>query len=110
MSYRQITPEERYTLATLRKQVPAVSCAAIARLMVRHRSTISRELKRNSARHDGAYRPSKAQERTNGRRSRSRRNSHFSATDWTMIEGQLRDHLSPEQISGRLQREGILAI
>lgn len=110
MRYHQITPDERYTLATLRKQVPALSCANMARLMGRDRSTISREVKRNSARYDGAYRPSIAQERTNGRRSRSRRNSHFSATEWTMIEGQLRAHLSPEQISGRLRREGVLEI
>jgi IS30 family transposase len=79
-------------------------------MMGRHRSTISREVKRNSARHDDAYRPSKAQERTNGRRSRSRRNSHFSGDDWMMVEDRLREHLSPEQISGRLRREGLLEI
>ena len=110
MSYHQITPVERYTLAALRTQVPMPSCAAIARMMGRHPSTISREVKRNSARHDDAYRPSKAQERTNGRRSRSRRNSHFTASDWAMVEDRLREHLSPEQISGRLRREGLLEI
>src|SRR6266508_3548952 len=74
MSYHQITPAERYTLGALRKQ--GYSNAEIARITDRHRSTIGREFQRNCAKHDGAYRHSKAQERTNGRRSRSRRNSH----------------------------------
>src|SRR5437762_14244560 len=62
MRYHQITPAERYTLATLRKQVPRPSCAEIAELMGRHRSTIWRELHRNCSRHDGGYRTGRAQE------------------------------------------------
>lgn len=110
MTYHQITPEERYTLATLRRQAPPMSGAAIARILGRHRSTISRELRRNSARFDGAYRHTKAQERTNGRRSRSRRNSQFDSRDWTRIESLLYEYLSPEQISGRLRRDGVLSV
>ena len=67
MTYHQITPEERYTLGVLRKQ--GYSNAEMARVTGRHRSTIGREFRRNCARHDGAYRPTTAQERTNGRRS-----------------------------------------
>src|ERR1051326_3408400 len=48
LHYHQITPGERYTLATLRRQVPRLSQAEMARLMDRHPSTISRELRRNS--------------------------------------------------------------
>ena len=109
MRYHQITPEERYTLATLRKQTPSPSNAAMARLLGRHRSTIMREFRRNCARFDGAYRPSKAQERTNGRRSRSRRNC-FTKDDWTLIETLLGQLLSPEQISGRLREQDLLGV
>lgn len=108
MRYHQITPAERYTLGVLRKQ--GCSDAEIARAMGRHRSTIGREFSRNHSHHDGAYRHSVAQERTNGRRRRSRRQSHFGASEWELIETLLRDKLSPEQVSGRLRQLGVLEI
>lgn len=110
MRYHQITPAERYTLATLRKQVPALSVAAIARLMNRHRSTISRELARNGSRRDGVYRTRHAQDEANRRRWRSGRNQRFISADWELVVCLLREGLSPEQISGRLRLEGRLAI
>ena len=110
MRYHQITPEERYRLAALRTQRPSLSNAEIARQLGRHPSTIGRELRRNAAMHDGAYRPSKAQERTNGRRSRTRRGSVFTARQWMLVEDLLVEGWSPEQISGRLRRDGTLRI
>src|SRR5438132_1491158 len=110
LHYHQITREERYTLATLRKQEPKLSNVAIARLMDRDPSTISRELRRNSTPYDGAYRPSRAQEQANGRRSRSRRNSRFGDEQWQMVEQLLRADFSPEQISGRLRCDQVLRI
>jgi len=108
MTYHQITPGERYMLSALRKQ--GLSDAAIARALGRHRSTIGREICRNTTHADGYYRPEHAQDATNGRRSRSRRNSHFSAADWATIESLLAQWLSPEQISGRLRLEAVLDI
>src|SRR5215217_4926778 len=84
MSYRQLTPEERYMLAALRRQGSTKS--EIARSLGRHRSTVGREVRRNSCALDGRYRVSKAQERTQGRRSRSRRNSRITARDFATVD------------------------
>jgi transposase, IS30 family len=108
MKYHQITSEERYMLSRLRVQ--GFSQAAIARWMQRHPSTISRELRRNRTMHDGRYRVEKAIEKANGRRSRSRRNQRFTATDLRRVEQLLNQQWSPEQISGHLRRTGRLRI
>lgn len=110
MLYHQITPAERYTLATLRKQTPALTSKEIARLLGRDRSTIYRELRRNTTHRDGSYRPFRAQEAANGRRRRSRKHSQFTAEQWTCIEHLLRADLSPEQVSGWLARHRLLRI
>lgn len=108
MTYRQLSPEERYMLAALRRQ--GLNKSQIARSLGRHRSTVGRELRRNSTRADGHYRAFTAQERTNGRRSRSRRNRHFTAEDFAAVEELLRRQWSPEQVAGHLARTGRLSI
>jgi len=101
MTYHQITSGERYMISALRKQ--GCSVGEVARQLQRHRSSIGRELRRNACRH-GWYRPSVAIERTNGRRSRSRRNRRFSLADLTRVEALLAEKWSPEQIAGYLRR------
>jgi IS30 family transposase len=64
MTYRQLTPEERYMLAALRRQ--GLNQAEIDRSLGRHRSTVCREVRRNSTRADGRYRAFTAPERANG--------------------------------------------
>jgi transposase, IS30 family len=108
MMYCQLPPGERYMLAALRKQ--GLNQSKIAASLDRHRSTISREVKRNSSQSDGHYRPSKAQERTNGRRSRSRRNLRFTVQDFARVDDLLRRQWSPEQVAGCLRRQGQLTI
>ena len=108
MSYRQLTPEERYMLAALRRQ--GCNQAEIARALGRHRSTVCREVSRNSSRSDGHYRPFTAQERTQGRRSRSRRNQRFTARDFALVDELLCRQWSPEQVAGHLARSGLLSI
>jgi IS30 family transposase len=95
-------------LAALRRQ--GLNQSQIARSLGRHRSTVCREVGRNSTRADGHYRAFTAQERTNGRRSRSRRNRRFGAGDIALIDELLRRQWSPEQVAGHLARSGQLSV
>lgn len=104
----QITLEERYAIAVLKKR--GLSVRAIARELARAPSTISRELSRNRTRHDGAYRYELADSYARTRRSRSRRNTRFSKDDWDLVEQLLSLQWSPEQISGWLKLQGMLSI
>src|SRR5260370_30153572 len=108
MTYRQITYAERYTLGLLRQG--GLTPAAIARVLGRHRSTIGREVRRNQAHSDGSYRSPLADWYARGRRSRSRRNRRFSASDWERIQALVREDWSPEQVAGRLRLDQELAI
>ena len=108
MKYHQITSEERYTIATLMQE--GFNQSEIAEALGRHRSSISRELRRNISRYDNCYRPFVASHRTRARRSGSRRNTRFAADDFRIVERLIRKDWSPEQIAGRLRLEGTLSI
>lgn len=100
--YSQLTERERYTVAVLRRE--GRSMRGIARALDVAPSTISRELKRNRCHAtDGAYRPSKAQERTNGRRRRSRQVKQHAPAVYQWLEAQLLEkQWSPQQLASLL--------
>lgn len=108
--YSQLTQSERYTLGALDRH--GMSGRAIARIMGRSPSTISRELRRNACHAtDGAYRPSKAQERTNGRRRRSRQGKRHAPWVYQMVEELLEEEQwSPEQIAHWVAGSGVACI
>ena len=108
--YSQLTQGERYTLGVLNRH--GLTGRDIARIMGRDPSTISRELRRNACHAtDGAYRPSKAQERTNGRRRRSRRVKQHEPGILEAIEELLRsEQWSPEQIANWLADNNVARI
>lgn len=87
-----------------------MSQAATARHLGRSTSTISRELGRNRRSADGHYRAAHAQSNYDARKRRARRGSRFDWGDWYTVEKLLRQDLSPEQVAGRLKREGRLSI
>jgi IS30 family transposase len=93
MRYHQITLDERIAISTLRKE--GLCPAAIARRLGRHRSTISRELQRNSCAYDGNYRFTKAQRRTNGRRWRTRRGLQHTTEQYRCVEGLVGQEVQP---------------
>ena len=107
MKYRQLTSHDRYILGALKTQ--GLPVQQIAQILGFHRSTIYRELERNSCHlTDGAYRPSKADRRTRARRRRSRRNRHYGEADFYLVRNFLRKKWSPEQIIGHIRRFGLM--
>src|SRR5258706_11526758 len=108
MAYRQLSTEERYQIAAMRAR--GMTPPAMALELGRHRSTVSREVKRNATPYDGAYRPSGAVEMTNGRRGRSRRNAPYGPTHVAPIEAPLQRRWSPAEIVGPRRLEGLPGI
>jgi len=77
--------------------------AEIAREIGVHKSTISRELARNTGRR--GYRPRQAHRLAMERR-REKAKPRISHAEWQRIEVLLRQGWSPEQVGGRLELEG----
>lgn len=102
-NHTQITDEQRNELSALVRA--GVSQKDIARVLGKHPSAISRELKRNREK-DGKYHAGKAKRKLRKRRTKA--NERFKK-----ITGKLRRHVvsklklywSPEQIAGRLSKE-----
>lgn len=108
MTYRQITRDDRIAISVLRKE--GHHNAEIARRLGFHRSSIGREIRRNSCWYDGAYRYSKAQKHTNFRRRNSRQGRRHSDEQYRRVETLLGQDYSPDQISGYLRRQHEFAI
>ena len=106
MKYQQLTTEDRYTLSALRMQ--NFSIAKIAKSIGRHRSTIYRELKRNSTKQRGGYTAFEADSQTRGRRRRSRRNRHYTEEHFKIVRDLLMKQWSPEQIVGHIRRKKLM--
>ena len=105
MKYKQLTQEERYQISVLLKAGHDQS--EIAMILSRNKSTISRELRRNTGLR--GYRPKQAQRLTEERRQAK---VHYRITDtvWANVEQLLRQDWSPEQISLWLKAEKHISI
>lgn len=96
------------TLTLLRRQ--GLCAAAIVRIRGRHRSTVGREVRRNTTRHGGWYRAEKAHSYATARRARSRRHQRCDEAAWPLVRARLVEQWSPEHIAGRLRVEGTLSV
>ena len=93
MSYNQLTQCQRYQIRALLKSDH--NQTEIAETIGVHKSTISREVKRN--RGQRGYRPKQAHRKAINRRKRERR--RIQPQIWAWIEKRIREDWSPEQIS-----------
>ena len=104
MKYKQLTQEQRYHIYGLLKA--GDSQKDIANEIKVHKSTISREIKRNSG--FKGYRPKQAQEVADMRKTQATKKIKMTPALVKTIESKIEMDWSPEQISGRLLRdEGI---
>lgn len=98
--YKQLTREQRYQIYALMKV--GLCQTEIAKVVGVHKSTISREMRRNRGRR--GYRPKQAHLFAEIRRAKTAK-SRISPDTWTLVERLLRDDWSPEQVSGWLHSE-----
>ena len=98
MSYAQLTQEQRYQISALLKTEHSQN--EIANVLGVHKSTISREVRRNCGKR--GYRPKQAH-RFALKRRRNAVQERIPAESWAWIDDKLRQDWSPEQVSGWLK-------
>lgn len=104
MRYKQLTQEQRYAISSLLQD--GFTLTLIARIIKCHKSTVSREIKRNSV--DGIYthKAVSAHDKAMARR----RYPRHTAWDLNMIAhvvGKLKRRWSPQQIVGWSKKHGV---
>jgi len=103
-SYKQLAYVQRYQIYIMLKI--GISQSDIAKEIGVHRSTVSREMRRNQGRR--GYRPKQAHRFALSRRNKTK--SYITPETWDWIDQLIREDWSPEQISGWLKRSGDIQI
>jgi len=99
-TYKQLTSEQRYQISALKRM--GHSPTEIARELEVHKSTLSRELSRNTG--ERGYRPKQAQEKARERRAQATHPERITVETWEVVAEKLRQDWSPEQVSGWLKK------
>lgn len=105
MSHSQLTLAQRYEISAYLQA--KISKSRIAMLINVHRSTVYREVKRNSV--NGKYHPEEAQKRDRDKK-RQAKPRKISYQAWSLVVTLLKLDFSPEQISGFFKRTGVYSI
>ena len=103
--YTQITREQRYQISALLDN--DLTQTEIAQTVGVHKSTISRELRRNTGKR--GYRPKQAQGFTD-ERVKQRSKHRFIEPIWGVVDHFIKIDWSPVQISKRLAKVGLLKV
>lgn len=104
MGYRRLTREERYQISALKDS--GLGVRSIARQLMRHASSISRELKRGT---NGCYEPGMAHAMAVKKASsRNLNNQKLKGQLLSYVKRRITEDWSPEQIAGRLRLDGNL--
>ncbi|GLR65007.1 IS30 family transposase [Marinospirillum insulare] len=103
--YTQLTREQRYQISALLDN--NLTQTEIAKTLGVHKSTISRELKRNTGKR--GYRPKQAQ-LLSDERVKQRSKNRFIEPIWGVVDLFIKIDWSPVQISKRLAKLGILKV
>ena len=101
----QLTKAQRYTISVMRKQ--NFSMGEIAAAIGKHKSTISRELRRNCDGRSGRYDADLAQRKCERRQKGKPHRVRFTEEVRLRVEAMLREDYSPEQVVGRCRLEGL---
>jgi len=110
MGYHQLNSEDRRELYRHRTETN-LSIRAIAEKTGRSHTTISRELHRNQDPYLKTYLPDSATSQAQERRHNAQQPfQSFTPQQIEAIRSRLKLYHSPEQIAGRLKKEGILSI
>ena len=92
MKYKQLTQEQRYQISALLEMETEQN--KIAEVLKVHRSTISREIRRNKGKR--GYRPNQAHRKAVARTKKGK--CKIRPEDWKLIEEKLCEEFSPEQV------------
>jgi len=104
MRYKQLTHNKRYQIyAYLRIGIKQTE---IARIIGVHKSTISREIRRNKGKR--GYRPNQAQRKSEKRLKK--RKARITRENWEQIERKLCEEYSPEQVSNWIRKDHDLKV
>ena len=101
----QLTKAQRYTISVMRKQ--NFPMGEIAAAIGKHKSTISRELRRNCDGRSGRYDADLAQRKCERRQKGKPHRVRFTEEVRLRVEAMLREDYSPEQVVGRCRLEGL---